>query len=64
MNGFTIKWFGKLVSSLVKITPQLKVAKELKKTKEWKEYKAFVDEQVYNWLNPLADMAGGGKGSH
>lgn len=58
MNGFTIKWFGKLVSSLVKITPQLKVAKELKKTKEWKEYKAFVDEQVYNWLNPLADMAG------
>ena len=58
MNGFSVKWFGKLVSSLVKLNPQLKIAKNLKKTKEWSEYKPFVDEQVYNWLNPLADMAG------
>lgn len=58
MNGFTLKWFGGLVSSLVKYNSQLKIAKELKKTKDWKESKAFVDKQVYDWLNPLADMAG------
>ena len=58
MNGFTAKWFGKLVSSLVKLNPQLKKAKELKKNKEWGDYKPFVDEQLYNWLNPLVDMAG------
>ena len=53
MNGFTAKWFGKLVSSLVKLNPQLKKAKELKKNKEWGDYKPFVDEQLYNWLNPF-----------
>ena len=34
MNGFSVKWFGKLVSSLVKLNPQLKIAKNLKKTKD------------------------------
>ncbi len=58
MNSFTLKWFGKLVSSLVKFNPQLKIAKNLKETKEWHEYKPFVDQQVYDWLNPLIDMAG------
>ncbi len=56
-NAFTVKWFSKLVTSLVKLNPQLKQAKELKKTKSWEEYKAFVDKQVYDWLNPLAEMA-------
>ncbi|MBQ8182899.1 MAG: 1-acyl-sn-glycerol-3-phosphate acyltransferase [Clostridia bacterium] len=58
MNAFTIKWFGELITSLIKITPRLKTAKELKKTKTWEEYKPFVDEQVYNWINPLVDKAG------
>lgn len=58
MNSFSVKWFGKLVSSLVKYNSRLKTAKKLKKTKEWSESKAFVDEQIYNWLNPLVDMAG------
>lgn len=56
-NAFTVKWFSKLVTSLVKLNPRLKQAKELKKTKSWEEYKAFVDKQVYDWLNPLAEMA-------
>lgn len=58
MNGFSLKWFGKLVSSLVKLNPELKTAKKLKETKDWRESKAFVDKQVYDWLNPLVDMAG------
>lgn len=57
MNGFTLKWFGGLVSSLVKYNSQLKIAKELKKTKDWKESKAFVDEQIYTWINPLIEKA-------
>ncbi len=57
MNGFTLKWFGGLVSSLVKYNSQLKIAKELKRTKDWKESKAFVDEQIYTWINPLIEKA-------
>ena len=58
MNGFTLRWFGKLVSSLVKYNPQLKAAKKLKETKDWRECKAVVDQHIYDWLNPLVDMAG------
>lgn len=58
MNGFTAKWFGKLVSSLVKCNPQLKNAKQLKETKDWRECKAVVDQYIYDWLTPLVDMAG------
>lgn len=57
MNGFTLKWFGGLVSSLVKYNSQLKIAKELKRTKDWKESKVFVDEQIYTWINPLIEKA-------
>ncbi len=58
MNLFTIKWFGKFFSTLIKLNPQLKQAQEMKKTMPWQEYKPFVDEHLYNWLNPLVDMAG------
>ncbi len=58
MNGFTLKWFGKLVSSLVKYNPQLKYAKKLKATEDWRECKRVVDGYVCDWLKPLVDMAG------
>lgn len=58
MNIFTIKWFGKFFSSLIKLNPKLKQAREMKKTMPWQEYKPFVDNELYNWLNPLVDMAG------
>lgn len=57
MKLFTLQWGTRFVTSLVKLTPELKKAKELKKTAPWKEYKAFVDRQLYKWLNPLIDMA-------
>ncbi len=58
MNAFTIKWFTKFFTSLIKLNPELKKAQELRKTKPWQEYKPFVDEHLYKWLNPLIDMAG------
>lgn len=58
MNLFTIKWFGKFFSSLIKLNPELKKIQELRKDKTWQEYKPIVDEHLYNWLNPLIDMAG------
>lgn len=57
MKFFTLQWGTKFITSLVKFTPALKKAKELKKTVPWEEYKAFVDDQLYKWLNPLIDMA-------
>ncbi|MBR4286618.1 MAG: 1-acyl-sn-glycerol-3-phosphate acyltransferase [Clostridia bacterium] len=58
MNGFTLKWFGKLATSLVKYNAPLKNAKKLKATKDWRECKAVVDQYIYDWLTPLVDMAG------
>ncbi len=58
MNSFTLKWFGKLVSSLVKYNSQLKNAKKLKETTDWRECKKVVDGYVCDWLKPLVDMAG------
>lgn len=57
MNLFTIKWFGKFLTSLVKLNPELKEMQELRKTLPWQEYKPRVDEYLRNWLNPLIDMA-------
>ncbi len=57
MNLFTLKWGTRFITSLVKLNPELKKAKELKRTAPWREYKAFVDKQLYKWLNPLIDMA-------
>ena len=58
MNLFTIKWFGRFLSSLVKLNPELKRVQELKSRMTWQECKPYADEHVYNWLNPLMDMAG------
>lgn len=58
MNLFTFKWSAKFLTSLFKLNPQLKKAVELKKNEPWEVYKAYVDNQLYNWLNPLIDMAG------
>ncbi len=58
MNTKTIKWYTKFLTSLFKLNPELKTAMEMKKTKPWEEYKAYVDKQLYDWLNPLIDMAG------
>lgn len=58
MNAFTIKWYTKFFTSLMKLKPQLNEALEMRKNKPWQEYKPFVDENLYNWLNPLIDMAG------
>lgn len=58
MNTNTLKWGAKFVTSLVKCNPALKKAKELKEKGTWDEYKSFVDKQLYDWLNPLVDLAG------
>ncbi len=57
MNGFTAKWFATFLTSLMKLTPDLKQAMEMKKNGKWEDYKPFVDERLYKWLNPLMDMA-------
>ena len=57
MNKFTLKWGTKLLSSLLKLNPELKKAKTLKIKGNWREYKSFVDKQLYGWLTPLIDMA-------
>lgn len=57
MNKFTLKWGTKFLSSLLKLNPELKKAKKLKNKGNWREYKSFVDKHLYNWLNPLIDMA-------
>lgn len=57
MNAFTIKWFGKFLTSLVKLNPELKRIRELKKTLPWQEYKPHADECLRNWLKPLVEMA-------
>jgi 1-acyl-sn-glycerol-3-phosphate acyltransferase len=58
MNLFTVKWFGKFFGSLIKLNPELKKIRALREGKAWQEYKPYVDEHLYNWLNPLVDMAG------
>lgn len=58
MNAFTFKWSTKFITSLLKLNPQLKKAVELKKNEPWEVYKSYVDKQLYDWLNPLIDMAG------
>ncbi len=58
MNAFTIKWFGKFFSSLIKLNPELKKIQELRSRMTWQEYKPYVDQHLYNWLNPLVEMAG------
>lgn len=57
MNVFTIKWFGKFISSLLKLNPELKKVQELRSRMTWQEYKPHVDQYLYDWLNPLVDMA-------
>lgn len=58
MNAFTLKWGTKFITSLLKRTPALKHAKKLKETGTWEEYKTFVDKELFEWLNPIIDMAG------
>lgn len=58
MNGYTMKWYTKFLTSLLKLNPELKIAMDMKRNEPWEKYKAFVDEQLYKWLNPLIDMAG------
>lgn len=58
MNVFTVKWFAKFFTSLIKLNPELKKMQELRRGKTWQEYKPYADEYLRNWLNPLVDMAG------
>lgn len=58
MNAFTIKWFGKFFTSLIKMNPELKRVQELHSRMTWQEYKPYADKCLYDWLNPLVDMAG------
>ena len=58
MNLFTVKWYTKFLTSLLKRSDSLKKAMELKKEGKWEAYKPFVDNELYQWLNPLIDMAG------
>ena len=54
----TRKWMSSLVSSLVKLTPSLRKAESLKKNGTWDDYNPFVDQCLYDWLNPLMASAG------
>ncbi len=58
MNAFTIKWYTKFLTSLLKLNPELKIAMDMKRNEPWEKYKAYVDDKLYAWLNPLIDMAG------
>lgn len=58
MNLHTMKWFGKFFTTLLERKDQLKKVQEMKKTHTWQEYRPFVDEVLYDWLNPMVDMAG------
>ena len=58
MDKHTLKWGAKFVTTLVKCTPALKQAKKIKESGSWEEYKYLVDKELYNWLNPLIEMAG------
>ena len=54
----TRKWINSLLGSLVKLTPALRKAEALKKNGTWDDYKPFVDQCLYDWLNPLMESAG------
>ncbi len=58
MNLHTVKWFTKFFTTLLERTSELKKVQEMKKTQSWREYRPFVDEILYDWLNPMVDMAG------
>ena len=58
MNGYTIKWGTKFITSLLKLNPELKKAKMLKEKGNWREYKTFADKCLCDWLDPLINMAG------
>ena len=53
-----MKWFGKFFTTLLERKDKLKKVQEMKKTQSWREYRPVVDEVLYDWLNPMVDMAG------
>lgn len=53
----TVKWFTKFCTSLAAINSKKKKGVELKNTGDWSKYKPFVDQCLFDWLNPLMDLA-------
>ncbi len=53
----TVKWFSQFALSLASINKKKKKAVELKNTGDWSKYKPFVDQCLFDWLNPLMKTA-------
>ncbi|MBR2877023.1 MAG: 1-acyl-sn-glycerol-3-phosphate acyltransferase [Clostridia bacterium] len=58
MNFRTIRWFSKVVFSLIGLIPKMKKGVKLKNTGDLSKYKPFVDAELTKWLNPLMSAAG------